>query len=532
MSLLSAKFQAWPPAFLRFGLSLVLLLCAWPVPAGAEPGQGSVKNRKPNILILYADDLGYGDLASYNPASKIPTPHLDRLASQGMRFTDAHSSSGVCSPSRHALLTGRYHWRDFHEVVKSFGPSVFRPGIPTLPAMLRAEGYATAAIGKWHLGWDWNAIKKESARPGGRAGKNQVLGPEAFDWSRPIPGGPLSVGFDHYFGDDVINFPPYCWIEDDKVVRAPDTMMDPRQWKPLKEGAWECRPGPMATGWDPYQNIPVTTARAVDFILSRKDAEKPFFLYFAYPSPHAPIIPNEEFRGKSGAGPYGDFLVETDHSIGRILGALEEAGLADDTLVVFSADNGPEHYAYLRDKKFAHWSSHPLRGVKRDLYEGGHRIPFLARWPGVVPPGRVCDALVSQIDLMATFAAVVGHTLPPNAAVDSHDLLPVLRGGSGPVRENLIHNTTPEGYAIRQGDWVLVESRDGYVSRRDPDWESRHSYPADDDHPVELYHLKADLAQKQNLAAAHPEKVQELGQALRRIRQQARSAPRLQGAID
>lgn len=511
----------------RPGQILIILLLSLCMLAGAKPEQESPKTPKPNILILYADDLGYGDLAFYNPASKIPTPNLDKLAVEGMRFTDAHSSSGICTPSRYALLTGRYHWRDFHDIVKTFGSSVFRPGIPTLPAMLREEGYATAAIGKWHLGWDWNAIKKEDAQPRRLAGKNQVLGTEDFDWSKPIPGGPLSVGFDHYFGDDVINFPPYCWIEDDKVVQAPDTMMDTRHWKPLKEGAWECRPGPMVTGWDPYQNIPVTTQRAVDFILSRKDAEKPFFLYFAYPSPHTPIIPNDEFLGKSGVGPYGDFIVETDHSIGRILGALEEAGLARDTLVVFSADNGPEHYAYARDKKQAHWSSQPLRGVKRDLYEGGHRVPFLMKWPGVIPADRVCDSLVSQIDLMATIAAVVGYKLPPNAAVDSHDLLPLLEGGTSTVRETHIHNTAPNIYAIRHGDWVLVDSKTGYMSPRNPDWEARYGYPVDDDHPVELYNLQADISQRENLATSHPEKVDELKRLMSQIRKQGHSAPRL-----
>jgi arylsulfatase A len=514
-----------PLTFLRLGLSLVPLFFSLPLPAWADAvKQESSQIRRPNILILYADDLGYGDLSCYNPASKIPTPNLDKLAAQGMRFTDAHSSSGVCTPSRYALLTGRYHWRDFHQVVKSFGPSVFRRGIPTLPGMLREAGYSTAAIGKWHLGWDWNAIKKKDVHPQ----KNEALGPESFDWSKPIPGGPLSIGFDQYFGDDVINFPPYCWIEDDKVVQAPDTMMDTRQWKRLKEGNWECRPGPMVKGWDPYQNIPLTTQRAVDFIVSRKDAEKPFFLYFAYPSPHAPIIPNDEYLGKSGAGAYGDFIVETDHSIGRILGALEEAGMAGDTLVVFSADNGPEHYAYARDKKHAHWSSQPLRGLKRDLYEGGHRVPFLMKWPGVIPPDRVCDALVSQIDLMATMAAVVGYKLPPNAAVDSHDLLPLLEGESGSVRKTHIHNTALNIYAIRHGDWVLVDSKTGYMSPRNPEWEARHGYTTDDTQTVQLYNLQADLAQKENLAATHPEKVDELQRILSQIRKQGHSAPRLQ----
>lgn len=484
---------------------------------------------RPNILILYADDLGYGDLGCYNPGSKIPTPHLDQLASQGMRFTDAHSSSGICSPSRYAMLTGRHHWRDFHGIVNALGASVFPPERLTMPEMLRAKGYATAAIGKWHLGWDWDAIKRPGAKPRGD-GKQQVWGPEAFDWSKSIPDGPLAHGFDSYFGDTVINFPPYCWIENDKVVAAPDTLMDTAKWKPIKEGNWECRPGPMITGWDPYENVPETTRRGVQYIHSRKDAPQPFFLYFAYPSPHAPIIPNDQFDGKSGAGPYGDFVYETDDSIGQLLRALEESGQAENTVVIFSADNGPEHYAYARDERFGHWSAQPLRGLKRDFYEGGHRVPLLIRWPGVTPPGRVSEALVSQIDLMATLAAALGYQLPADAAEDSHDLLPLLQGQVASVRRTHIHNTSAGRYAIRDGDWLLVDSKDGYVSRRDAAWEARHGYPPDDDGPTELYNLRTDLPQKQNLAAAHPEKVVELQTLLKRIREQGHSAPRLQGA--
>jgi arylsulfatase A len=482
--------------------------------------------RRPNVLILYADDLGYGDLGCYHPSSKIPTPNLDRLASQGIRFTDAHSSSGICSPSRYALLTGRHHWRDFYGIVNAFGPSAFQPEQLTLPRMLRSQGYATAAIGKWHLGWDWDAIRRPEAQPSTQ-GKSQVWSPEAFDWSKAIPGGPLAHGFDHYFGDDVINFPPYCWIKDDKVVQAPDTLMDTEKWKAIKEGNWECRPGPMVGDWDPYQNLPTLTRHGVEYLRSRKEADQPFFLYFAFPSPHAPIIPNDEFDGKSQAGPFGDFVHQTDHSVGQLLQALEESGKAENTLVIFSADNGPERYAYARDENFGHWSAHPLRGLKRDIYEGGHRVPFILKWPGVAQAGRVCDALASQIDVLATLASVLGYPLPSTAAVDSHDLLPLIQGEVASVRTTHIHNTTPKNFAIRHGDWLLVAAKDGYGSGRDQGWEARRQYPLDDRGPVELYNLKTDLAQKNNLAAAHPDKVAELQALLEQIRDQGFSAPRL-----
>ncbi len=241
--------------------------------------QTNAKLNKPNILILYADDLGYGDLKVLNSKSKIPTPNLEKLAKGGMVFTDGHSSSGICTPSRYALLTGRYHWRKFHGIVNAFGDSAFDADRLTMPEMLKECGYNTAAIGKWHLGWNWDAIKKPGAKPI-KQGKRSALGPDAFDWSKSIPNGPLAHGFDYYFGDTVINFPPYCWIENDKVVDVPDTMMDTSKWKKIKEGGWECRPGPMFSGWDPYENIPTTTRKAVEYLKKQASNDKPFFLYF------------------------------------------------------------------------------------------------------------------------------------------------------------------------------------------------------------------------------------------------------------
>lgn len=466
----------------------------------------SAAEKLPNILILYADDLGFGDLSGQNEDSKIPTPHLDDLAKQGMRFTNGHSSSGICTPSRYALLTGRHHWRDFHGIVNAMGDSVFQPERLTMPEMLKEKGYQTACIGKWHLGWNWNAIRKSKG--------NQ---PDCFDWKKPIPNGPLAHGFDHYFGDTVINFPPYAWIEDDKMAQIPDTMKDESKWKKIKEGNWECRPGPMVSGWDPYAVLPTLAEKGVAYIESKKGDEKPFFLYFAFPCPHAPIIPNDEFDGTSKAGPYGDFVVQTDAVVGRLLTALKNAGKADNTIVVFTADNGPEHYAYARDKKYGHWSPEPFRGLKRDIYEGGHHVPFLLRWPGVTKPSSTTDALVSQIDLMATFASAVGFDLPENAAEDSHDMLPFLTGRAEQVRTTHVHNTFANQYAIRHGDWLLINAKNGYRSRGFQEWEKRRDYPADDNQPVELYNLADDIGQRNNVAKLHPERVTEMQALLKKI---------------
>lgn len=503
-----------------------LVVCLGVALVGCLSADSKAFAKQPNVLILYADDLGFGDLGCYNPKSKIPTPNLDRLAAEGMRFTDGHSSSGICTPSRYALLTGRHHWRDFHGIVNAFGGSAFQPGRLTMAEMLKSSGYHTSAIGKWHLGWDWDAIRKPDAKKNGE-GRNAAWGPEAFEWDKSIPDGPLAHGFDHYFGDTVINFPPYCWIQDDKVVRAPTAIMDTSKWKPIKEGNWECRPGPMDADWDPYQNIPTTTQHGVEFIKSQADQDEPFFLYFAFPAPHAPIIPNDEFDGKSQAGPYGDFVVETDDACGKLLTALQESGQAENTIVIFTADNGPEKYAYARDEKFGHWSAEPLRGLKRDIYEGGHHVPYIIKWPGVTQGGQVSDALVSQIDLMATLAAALEYDLPDDSAEDSHDLLPLLTGEVDKIRTTHIHNTRLNAYAIRHGDWLLIDTKDGYQSGRNREWEQRHQYSADDRQPVELYDLKNDIGQRHNLADQHPAKVAEMKKLIAKIREQGYSAPRL-----
>lgn len=516
----------------------LLLLSLLPLTASADEHA-----THPNILVIYADDLGFGDLTCYNPDSKIPTPSLDALAAAGTRFTDGHSSSGICTPSRYALLTGRHHWRKFHGIVGALGGSVFKPERLTVPEMLKEKGYTTGCIGKWHLGWDWNAIRKPTPPPAEKPAAADAKKPapgkkrppkksihfDAFDWSKSIPDGPLAHGFDTYFGDTVINFPPYAWIIDDKLQKAPDAMMDTAKWKPIKEGRWECRPGPMASDWDPYENIPETTRRGEAWIKQQADTDGPFFLYFAYPSPHAPIIPNDEFDGKSQAGPYGDFVYETDASVGRLLKALADSGQAENTLVVFTADNGPEKYAYARDEKFDHWSAEPLRGLKRDIYEGGHRVPFIVRWPGKVAADATSHQLVSQIDLMATFASIVHYDLPAeNAAEDSHDLLPLLTGKTDTSpRTAHVHNTYSSAWAFRHGDYLLIVGKNGYHSGHNKGWESRRDLPPDNDAPVELYNLAKDIGQTNDLAPDRPEKVKELQTAMATIRKQGFSAPRL-----
>jgi len=359
------------------------------------------------------------------------------------------------------------------------------------------------------------ATKKKSAH----AGKPQS--PSAYDWSRAIPDGPTAHGFDYYWGEDVINFPPYTWIENDKVVKAPDTMVDTSRWKKIKEGHWECRPGPACSDWDPYQIMPTNTRKAVEYISKHAHGKKPFFLYMAFTGVHAPIIPNDRFDGTSKAGAYGDFVVETDDACGQIIASLKKNGILDNTIVIFSADNGPEYYAYERDRKYHHWSSFPLRGVKRDIYEGGHRVPMIIRYPKLVQANQISHALVSQIDLMATLADITGAKIPQHhGAEDSQSMLSVLTGTNKLGRHSLVHNTVKNRYAIRSGKWLLIDTVNGYVTHRNKAWEKRHHYAPDDDLPVELYDLSKDIGQHHHLAATFPETVRNLQWLLKKIRTQ------------
>jgi arylsulfatase A len=474
----------------------------------------------PNIVILYADDMGYGDLGVQNADSKIPTPALDRLAREGTRFCDAHSSSGICTPSRYALLTGRYHWRKFHQIVGSFGDAVLDADRLTLPEMLKKRGYDTGCIGKWHLGWNWKAIMRDGAlpRPVPASPRTKAYWPEDFDWTQRIPEGPTDHGFDSYFGDDVPNFPPYAWIEDDRVASTPTLHLC--ESPSTAEGVWETRPGPMCIGWQLDQVMPELTRKAVDWIRARRAHGAPFFLYFPFTSPHAPIAPTAEFQGSSKAGGYGDFMTQTDATVGAVLDALDECRFRDNTIVVFASDNGPEAYAWARVQNFAHESMGPLRGLKRDIWEGGHRVPMIVRWPGRVPANRVSEELISQIDLMATLAEIVSFPLPTDAADDSLSQLALWMGNGPSTRTSLVHNTYKDRYAIRSGRWLLVAAPTG-AARKPPSWfAERRGYQEYEMGPL-LFDLSEDLGQTQNLAAQQPEKVAELLALLRRSRDQA-----------
>nr|WP_276168171.1 arylsulfatase [Zobellia alginiliquefaciens] len=483
--------------------------------------------QKPNIVIIYADDMGYGDLQCQNENSKIPTPHLNQLAAEGMRFTDAHSSSGICSPSRYALLTGTYHWRRQHGIVNSFGPPFFDESDVTLPELLKTNGYKTAAIGKWHLGWNWKFNNESSGEVFQWNKKRKFYKPEDIDWSDPLTGGPLDHGFDYYFGDGTINFPPYAWVENDKFIELPKAVMDVHNVGfDVNEGEWEFRPGPKVNGWNPYEVLPTLTKKTVEYI-NQQEVDKPFFLYFALPSPHAPIIPNKEFIGKSEAGPYGDYMFQTDWVAGQVLSALKEKGLDKNTIVIFTADNGSEKYAFERAEKYEHFSMGEFRGLKRDVWEGGHHIPFIIKWPNEIKAGTVSNEVISQIDIMATLAIITNTTLPHQAAPDSYNLLPLLKGKKykNSLREATVHNTYNGIWGLRKGNWLYINKSSGEHTKMPDSFKKLRNY-TDFDTPGLLFDMRTDAGQRNNIFEEHPDVIQEMATILETYRKQGYSVKR------
>lgn len=481
----------------------------------------------PNIVIIYADDMGYGDMSCQNTEAKLKTPNLDKLASEGIRFTDGHSSSGICSPSRYALLTGQYHWRRMHGIVNSFGKPVFKENEFTLPRMLKSKGYTTACIGKWHLGWNWEILSKPSGEVFQWGKMRPFYKPNELNFNDPITGGPIDQGFDYYFGDGTINFPPYAFIENDRFVVKPTVDLD-FFGKEVPEGEWGCRYGPMAEGWDLYKVLPTLTEKAVAYIEKQKKG-KPFLLYFALPCPHEPIIPNNEFLNKTDAGAYGDFVFQTDWVLGQVLAALKKKGMEDNTLVIFTSDNGPERLAFNRIKNTNHKSMGELRGLKRDIWEGGHRVPFIIRWPGKIEPGQISNVIISQVDLLATISAIINFKLTNNEAVDSYNFLPFLlnRNEKSPVREATIHNTYKDRYAIRKENWVLIDCFSGEHAES-PEWynEEFGYEPLDLNLPGMLFDLSKDKSQQFNVYDENQELVAELKKLLKKYREEGRSIER------
>ncbi|RUL87566.1 hypothetical protein TsocGM_11835 [Tautonia sociabilis] len=479
------------------------LAIAFPVPALA----GDESQGPPNVLLILADDLGYGDPRCYNPDSKVPTPALDRLASQGMRFTDAHSPSSVCTPTRYGLLTGRYCWRTRLKsgVLLGDSPALIEPDRLTLPALLQRQGFDTMGVGKWHLG----------------------LGDSAeTDYSLPLVPGPTTVGFDHYFGIPAsLDMPPYVFIRDDRPVVPPSEEIGASAHRRQGGGGF-WRAGAIAPGFRHIDVLPELEREAIAFLDDRGEAgaDRPFFLYVPLSAPHTPWLPTDAYLGRSGAGFYGDFAAMVDATIGRILEALDRSGLADRTLVIVTSDNGA-HWPESDISRFGHRANGPWRGQKADIHEGGHRVPFLVRWPGVVSPGSSCEQTVCLTDVMATVAAVVGAELPDDSAEDSFDLAPLLRGESPavPIRPATVHHAMRGMFAVRVGDWKLIEGlgSGGFTAPGSIDPTTLGPGA-----PMgQLYNLSEDPDESENLWNDRPDVVSRLGAVLDEIRSSGRSRP-------
>ncbi len=487
----------------------------------------SIAAERPNIVIILADDMGWGDPRCYQPDSKIPTPNLDRLAAEGMRFTDAHTPSSVCTPTRYTLLTGRYCWRTWLEkgVLDGFGPPLIGENEDTLATLLKRAGYRTACVGKWHLGMQWH---DREGNPLGERGDQRFRSGENVDFERDVTGGPNDVGFDTYFGISAsLDMSPYAYLRDRRVETLPTEWHDEIKDTLFLNGV----PGVKSPGFDVHDVLGRFGDEAVALIESHADRDEPLFLYLPLNSPHLPVAPIGEAKGKSAAGDYGDFVWETDREVGRVLAALDSADMAENTLVLFTSDNGGLwHWWDFRAaddggkipltprgeyvKQFGHQSNADWRGTKADIHEGGHRVPFLVRWPARVEAGQVSDALVELTDLYATVAEIVGEESRGTSGMDSFSFLSVLTGEAETARPFSVHHSLRGMFALRNGDWKYIEGRaSGGFTRPNV------LQPSPGEPEGQLYDLGADPQEKNNRWSEQPDRVATMGEMLHRVRE-------------
>ena len=463
-------------------------------------------NNKPNIVYILADDMGYGDVSCLNAASKIKTGNIDRIAAEGMVFRDAHSSSAVCTPSRYSILTGRYNWRSELKkgVLYGYDHAMIEEGRETMASYLKKHGYNTACIGKWHLGWDWALNSAD---------------PQDINYSAPIKNGPVDCGgFDYFYGIiGSLDMPPYVYVENDMVTASPNRITE-------NTGKQFWRKGPTGADFVHEDVMPEFTRRACSYIEGQQSSKQPFFLYFPLPSPHTPILPTAEFRGKSGTNEYGDYCLMTDDVVGQVMASLERAGLADNTILVYTSDNGCSPMADFEElAAHGHNPSYVFRGHKADIYEGGHRIPLLIRWPEKIRAGMVSDDVVCLSDMLATCAEILGDKLPDNAGEDSVSNLPLWMGcqGEKPLREAIVHHSINGSFSIRQGRWKLefCPGSGGWSFPR-PGVDDTDGFP-----PIQLYDLEADVGERANVQDKYPDVVVRLTELMTRYVRDGRSTP-------
>ncbi|VGO13136.1 Arylsulfatase [Pontiella desulfatans] len=447
---------------------------------------------KPNIIYILADDLGYGDVHALNPEQgKIPTPGMDRLAKQGMVFTDAHSSSSVCTPTRYGVLTGRYNWRSRLQsgVLHGLDQPLIASDRLTVAGLLKQQGYNTAIVGKWHLGLGLQ-------KPDGTPTKGKATANQGADWKARITGGPVDLGFDSWYGIAAsLDMPPYIFIENDRFVGEATEI---KEFYPKRKG-------PAAPGFEAAEVLDIIGQKSAEYI-GRQTKDKPFFMYIPLTSPHTPILPSPKWQGKSELGVYGDFVMHTDSVVGRITAAVDASNFADNTMIIVTSDNGCSKVAdgargskggveFLKEQ--GHYPNGRYRGSKSDIWDGGHRVPFIVRWPAGVKAGSSSDEIICLTDLMATCAELTGARLPDHAGEDSVSFAPALLGKPMvSTLKGVVHHSVSGRFAYREGKWkiLLTNGSGGWTKET-----------MADDSPAQLYDMEADPGEQKNLYESHPE---------------------------
>lgn len=472
----------------------------------------------PNIIVVLADDLGYGDISSYHENNKIKTPNIDRIGIEGMRFTDAHSPSSVCTPTRYGLLTGRYSWRSKlkNGVLTGKSKALIPSSRSTIASILNNKGYQTGFVGKWHLGWDWAQINPIDTTGEGWDEKDF----SNIDFTKPVTNTPNDIGFDYSYGHSgSLDMAPYVYVENGMATEVPDTTT-------VNTGKYSWwREGPTSKDFIHDEVTPHFFNKGIDYVKEQSQKNDPFFLYLALPSPHTPILPTEEWAGKSGLNPYGDFVLMIDDYMGRLLDAVDKVGISENTIIIFSSDNGCSPAAKI-DELVAegHYPNSIYRGHKADIYEGGHRIPFLVKWPNGIKDNRVSDETICLTDLMATFAEITNYKMLDNEGEDSYSFMPIIKSKNTtkPIREATVHHSINGSFAIRKDKWKLI------MCSGSGGW----SYPKPNNKSVidtlpemQLYDLKSDPKESNNLVFSQPKKVKELRSLLIKYINEGRSTP-------
>ncbi len=479
------------------------------------------KIKQPNIIYILADDLGIGDLSIYNENSKIQTPNLDQMAKEGMRFTDAHTSSAVCTPTRYGILTGRYNWRTPLKEFVTWGnsPSLIQKGRLTVAQMLKDKGYKTANIGKWHLGLNWT-MKNNSPEFDHFSDKSNRLNFKEIDYSQPLKFGPLDMGFDYSFMIAAsLNMPPYVYLENDKATMLPTDKTE-RNRKIHPFSSWI--KGDIADDFKHEDVLPNIVNKSISFIKENANKDQPFFMYIPLPSPHNPVLPIAPWKGQSEIkSPYADFVIMIDDLMGTIFETLKAQGIDENTMVIFASDNGfatTNDLKTLRQKK--HSPSYVYSGYKGSYLEGGHRVPFLVKWPEKIKPNSISDATICTTDFIATCADIIGYDFKDNEAEDSFSIMPLLTNEGTYLRDATIHHDKYGVFAIRKGDWKLIVSPNSGIMASGET--KKHKGVSAEEI---LYNLKKDVKEKNNVAEQFPEKVKELKDILIQQIKDGRSTP-------